>query len=232
MWGTLINAGAVIVGCLIGLLFHSRIPKKYIQIIFQGIGLFTLFVGIAMSLKTNNYLILVFSIVLGAIVGTLLNFENQINDFSGWIKKKIKTEDSKFAEGLVTAFLLYCMGSMTILGAFEEGLGNHPNLLLAKSLMDGISSIALTAGLGIGVMFSVVPLLIYQGALTFLAQMLKGHVSELYINELSAVGGLMLIGMGLNILDVTKIKVVNMLPALVIVLALVWMVTNYSHIFG
>lgn len=222
MWGTLINAGAIIVGSLIGLLFHSRIPKKYIQIIFQGIGLFTLFVGIAMALKTNNYLVLVFSIVLGSIIGTLLNFENQINGFSGWIKKKIKTEDSKFTDGLVSAFLLYCMGSMTILGAFEEGLGNHPNLLLAKSLMDGISSIALTAGLGIGVMFSVVPLLIYQGALTFLAQLLNDRVSSLYINELSAVGGLMLIGMGLNILDITRIKVVNMLPALVIVLVLVW----------
>ncbi len=222
MWGTFINAGAIIVGSLIGLLFHSRIPKKYIQIIFQGIGLFTLFVGIAMALKTNNYLVLVFSIVLGSIIGTLLNFENQINGFSGWIKKKIKTEDSKFTDGLVSAFLLYCMGSMTILGAFEEGLGNHPNLLLAKSLMDGISSIALTAGLGIGVMFSVVPLLIYQGALTFLAQLLNDRVSSVYINELSAVGGLMLIGMGLNILDITRIKVVNMLPALVIVLVLVW----------
>ncbi|MFA6400327.1 MAG: DUF554 domain-containing protein [Salinivirgaceae bacterium] len=222
MWGTLINAGAIIVGSLIGLLFHSRIQKKYIQIIFQGIGLFTLFVGIAMALKTNNYLVLVFSIVLGSIIGTLLNFENQINGFSGWIKKKIKAEDSKFTDGLVSAFLLYCMGSMTILGAFEEGLGNHPNLLLAKSLMDGISSIALTAGLGIGVMFSVVPLLIYQGALTFLAQLLNDRVSSVYINELSAVGGLMLIGMGLNILDITKIKVVNMLPALVIVLVLVW----------
>jgi len=223
MWGTLINAGAIIVGSLLGLLFHSRIPKKYIQIIFHGIGLFTLFVGIAMALKTSNYLVLVFSIVLGSILGTLLNFEDQINRFSGWIKIKIKTEDSKFSEGLVSAFLLYCMGSMTILGAFEEGLGNHPNLLLAKSLMDGISSIALTAGLGIGVMFSVVPLLIYQGALTFLAQMLNDRVSSLYINELSAVGGLMLIGMGLNILEITKIKVINMLPALVVVLALVWM---------
>jgi uncharacterized membrane protein YqgA involved in biofilm formation len=223
MWGTLINAGAIILGSILGLLFHSRIPKKYIQIIFQGIGLFTLFVGMAMALKTSNYLVLVFSIVLGSILGTLLNFEDQINRFSGWIKQKIKTEDSKFTEGLVSAFLLYCMGSMTILGAFEEGLGNHPNLLLAKSLMDGISSIALTAGLGIGVMFSVVPLLLYQGALTFLAQILNDRVSSVYINELSAVGGLMLIGMGLNILEITNIKVINMLPALVIVLALVWM---------
>lgn len=223
MWGTFINAGAIIVGSLLGLLFHSRIPKKYIQIIFHGIGLFTLFVGIAMALKTSNYLVLVFSIVLGSILGTLLNFEDQINRFSGWIKIKIKTEDSKFSEGLVSAFLLYCMGSMTILGAFEEGLGNHPNLLLAKSLMDGISSIALTAGLGIGVMFSVLPLLIYQGALTFLAHMLNDRVSSLYINELSAVGGLMLIGMGLNILEITKIKVINMLPALIVVLALVWL---------
>ncbi|MBI9069686.1 MAG: DUF554 domain-containing protein, partial [Salinivirgaceae bacterium] len=202
MTGTLINAGAIVLGSAIGLIFHSNIPKKYISIVFQGIGLFTIFVGIAMALKTDNYLILVFSIVLGGVLGTFLKFEDGLNSFSEWIKKRIKTNNSKFTEGLVTAFLLYCMGSMTILGAFEEGLGNAPNLLLAKSLMDGVSSIALSAGLGAGVMFSVVPLLLYQGGLTLLARLLNDKMTELMINELSAVGGLMLIGMGLSILEI------------------------------
>lgn len=222
MWGTLINVGAIIVGSIIGLLFHSSIPKKYITIIFQGIGLFTLFVGVAMALKTENYLVLVFSVVLGAVLGTWWNIELRIQGFSDWTKKKVKSNNSKFSEGMISAFLLYCMGSMTILGAFEEGLGNAPNLLLAKSLMDGISSIALTAGLGIGVMFSVVPLLIYQGGLTLFASLLNDKMNEVMINELSAVGGLLLIGMGLNILDITKIKVINMLPALIVVVILVY----------
>lgn len=222
MWGTLINVGAVILGSVIGLIFHARIPKKYITIIFQGIGLFTLFVGIAMSLKTENYLILVFSVVLGAIWGTWWNIELRIQRFSDWTKSKVKSDNHKFSEGMISAFLLYCMGSMTILGAFEEGLGNPPNLLLAKSLMDGISSIALAAGLGAGVMFSVIPLLIYQGGLTLFARVLNDQLNELMINELSAVGGLLLIGMGLNILEIAKIKVVNMLPALLVVVVLVY----------
>jgi hypothetical protein len=223
MWGTLINAGAIVVGSILGLLFHSNIPKKYIQIIFQAIGLFTLFVGIAMSLKTSNYLILVFSMVIGAILGTMMDLEKLINRFSEKLKTKIKTDNNKFSEGMISAFLLYCMGSMTILGAFEEGLGSSPNLLLAKSLMDGVSSIALSAGLGVGVIFSVVPLMLYQGGLTLFANLLNDKLSEPIINELSAVGGLMLIGMGLNILEIAKIKVINLLPALVIVVVLVWL---------
>lgn len=222
MTGTLINAGAILVGGTIGILFHSKIPQKYIKIVFQGIGLFTLFVGIAMTLKTNNYLILVFSIVLGSILGTALKLDFQIEKFSETIKNNVKSDNSKFSEGMITAFLLYCMGSMTILGAFEEGLGNAPNLLLAKSLMDGISSIALAAGLGIGVMFSVIPLLIYQGGLTLFASLLNNRMSETMINELSAVGGLMLIGMGIQILEIKNIKVINMLPALIIVVVLVY----------
>lgn len=222
MTGTLINVGAIIIGSLLGLLFHAKISKKYITIVFQGIGLFTLFIGVDMAFKTENYLIMILSIVVGGILGTLFKLEFQINRFSDFIKLKFKSDNSKFSEGLVTAFLLYCMGSMTILGAFEEGMGNAPNLLLAKSLMDGISSIALVAGLGIGVVFSVIPLLLYQGGLTLFANLLNDKLTELMINELSAVGGLMLIGMGLNILGITKIKVINMIPALVVVVILVY----------
>ncbi len=222
MIGTLINAGAIITGSLIGLVFHSKIPKKYIKIAFQGIGLFTLFIGVAMALKTDNYLIMILSIVVGGLLGTWFKLENMLNKFSDYIKKILKSDNSNFSEGFVTAFLLYCMGSMTILGAFEEGLGNTPNLLLAKSLMDGISSIALAAGLGVGVIFSVIPLLLYQGGLTLFANLLSDSMSELMINELSAVGGLLLIGMGLNILEISKIKVINMLPSLVVVVILVY----------
>lgn len=221
MLGTFINVGAVLIGGAIGLAFRSSIPKKYISIVFQAIGLFTLFVGVAMALKTNNYLVLVMSIVIGGLVGTAFRFDDGIESFAGKLKKRFKNGGSKFSEGLVTAFLLYCMGSMTILGAFEEGLGSSPNLLLAKSLMDGVSSIALAAGLGYGVLMSVVPLLLYQGGLTLLAGMLSNKLTDDVINELTAVGGLMLIGMGLNILEITKLKIINMLPALVVAVLIV-----------
>ncbi|MBM3331898.1 DUF554 domain-containing protein [candidate division WOR-3 bacterium] len=240
--GTLINVGAVVVGSLIGLFFHSRLPKRLTTVAFQGIGLFTLFIGFTMAAKTKSLLVLVFSIVLGAISGELLDIDRLLNRFGEWLRNRLErkrewrvesresipepspaTPDSplptpghsRFAEGLVTAFLLFCMGSMTVLGAIEEGLGGRPNLLAAKSVLDGFASLALAASLGIGVLFSVIPLLIYQGGLTLLAGSLPAVISDIVVNEVSAAGGLILIGLGITILEIKQLKVLNMLPALV-----------------
>jgi len=222
MLGTLVNIGAVLVGSTIGMLFHRRLPDKIIKIVFQGIGLFTLFLGFSMATKTANFLIMIFSIVLGSIIGQLLSLDEAFDKFSNRLKRRIGSQNDKFSEGLITAFLLFCMGSMTILGAFEEGLGNPPNLLYAKSLLDGFSSIALSAGLGIGVPFSTIPLLIYQGGLTLFAGWLGEFFRESVINEMSAVGGLMLIGLGINILEIKALKVINMLPGLVVAVILAY----------
>jgi uncharacterized protein len=229
--GTLINVGAVIAGSLIGLFFHARLPKRLVTVAFQGIGLFTLFIGFTMAAKTKSLLVLVFSIVLGAITGELLDIDRLLNRFGEWLRERLERKDvhhkdtkaqsgeppgrSRFAEGLVTAFLLFCMGSMTVLGAIEEGLGGRPNLLAAKSVLDGFASLALAASLGVGVLFSVIPLLIYQGGLTLLAGSLHGAMSEVVVNEISAAGGLILIGLGITILEIKQLKVLNMLPALV-----------------
>lgn len=221
MLGTIINVGAVIVGSVIGLLVHTKLPKRIVTIVFQGIGLFTIFLGIKMALKTDNLLIMVFSLVIGSIIGEFLNIEKGINNLSEYLKRKIKIGSDKFSEGLITAFLLFCLGSMTILGAIEEGLGNRPNLLLTKSLMDGFSSIALSASLGIGVIFSVIPLLIYQGGLTLFAGYAQNFFTQVMINELTAVGGILLIGLGINILEIFKLRISNMLPSLIIVIVLV-----------
>lgn len=223
MTGTLINVAAVIAGCTIGFLIHRRLPQKIITIVFHGIGLFTLFLGFSMAAKTANYLVLIFSIVLGSISGELLKIDRGLDRLSIYLKHKIGSANDKFAEGLVTAFLLFCLGSMTILGAFEEGLGGKPNLLLAKSMLDGFSSIALTAGLGIGVIFSVIPLLIYQGGLTLFASLLGDIFNDVIINEMTAAGGLMLIGLGINILEIKSIKVVNMLPGLLVAVILAYL---------
>lgn len=220
MIGTIVNAGAIILGSTIGILIHARLPQKISTIVFQGIGLFTLSLGISMAIKTNNFLIMIFSIVLGSIIGEILNIEALIDNLSHRLKRLVKSEDDRFTEGLLTSFLLFCMGSMTILGAIEEGLGNPPNLLLAKSLLDGFSSIALAASLGVGVAFSVVPLLLYQGGLTLFAGYLQNFFSTPIITELSATGGLLLIGLGISLLEIKKLKIINMLPSLIIVVIL------------
>ncbi len=220
MIGTIINVGAVIVGSVVGLILRKQLPEKLTTIAFQAIGLFTVFLGITMALKTEHFLIMIFSIVLGSIIGQLLDIDAWLTGLSEKLKKKWHSKNEKFSEGLVTAFLLFCMGSMTILGAIEEGLGGKPNLLLAKSLLDGFASIALSAALGIGVLFSIIPLFIYQGGLTLLAKLFENSVTIPIINELTAVGGLILIGLGITILEIKKLKVINMIPALVIVVVL------------
>ncbi len=222
MTGTLVNVAAIITGSLIGIIFKAKIKKKYTDIIFQAIGLFTMLVGVSMALKTNYLIIMVFSLVTGSLLGLFLDIEQKLQKLSNKLSTKVRFGNEHFSHGLVTAFLLFCMGSMTILGAFEEGSGQQPNLLLAKSLMDGMSSVALAAAFGIGVMFSSIPLFLYQGGLTLLAYFFSNTVSQVYINELTAVGGILLIGLGLNILNIAKIKVINMLPSLVIAVLLVY----------
>lgn len=223
MTGTLINAAAIIVGGSIGLILHSRLPERFSKIVFQGLGLFTLFLGVSMALKTNEFLIMIFSVLIGSVAGEAMRLEDWVNRLSETIKEKLSLKGGRFTEGLVTAFLLFCVGSMTILGAIEEGLGDEPNLLLAKSVMDGFSSIALTAAMGIGVIFSIVPLIIYQGGLTLAASWAGDYFDIAVINELTALGGILLLGLGLKILEIKSIKVINMLPSLVIVVVLAWL---------
>ncbi len=220
MIGTIVNILAVIAGGVIGLLIRSKLPDRFIKIVFQVMGLFTIFLGIWMALKTSNFLLLVGSLVLGAVCGELIDIDKYLKRFSDWLRAKTKIKEGKFSEGLVTAFLLYCMGSMTILGAIEEGVNNDPNLLLVKSLMDGISSIALASALGIGVIFSVIPMLLYQGGLTVFASSVSVFFTDPIVNDLSATGGILLIGLGINILEIKQIKVINMIPALVFVVLL------------
>lgn len=223
MEGTFINAAAVIVGSFLGLLIHSKLPERIVKISFQAIGLFTLFLGFNMASETQNFMVIIFSIVLGSIIGETIKLEKQINGLSNFLKNKLKSKNQKFTEGLITAFLLFCVGSMAILGSIEEGLGGEPNLLLAKSVLDGFSSLALSSSLGVGVIFAVVPMVIYQGGITLFAGYLNNFFTEAIIAELTAVGGLLLIGLGLSLLEIKKIKVVNMLPSLVMAIILAYL---------
>ncbi|MBN1927502.1 MAG: DUF554 domain-containing protein [Prolixibacteraceae bacterium] len=220
--GTLVNIATVIAGSLLGFFFHSKLPHRIVKIIFQAIGLFTLYIGITMAMKTNQILIMIFSMVIGSAIGELIDIDKYIHKFSNWVKRKIKSENETFSEGMISAFLLFCMGSMTILGAFEEGTQGKSDLLIAKSVMDGFSSVALASALGIGVAFSILPLLIFQGGLTLLSFWLGNLMPDTVVNEMSAVGGLMLVGLAISILEIRKIKVINMIPALVFAIILAY----------
>ena len=204
------------------MLLKAKLPEK-IKTVFSAVGLFTLFLGFSMALKAENILILVFSLILGGIFGELLDIEKFTDIQTAKIKKRIKFGGEKFSEGMLTAFLLYCMGSMTILGALDEGIKKDSTLLITKSVMDGFSSIALASAFGIGVAFSILPMLLFQGGLTLLAIYFGEFISQTMINELSAVGGILLIGLGINILEIKQIKIFNLLPALLFAVLLVWL---------
>ncbi len=218
--GTLINVAAVIIGSLIGLLINRKLPAKIITIIFQVMGLFTLFLGISMSLKTEHYLVVIGSLVIGAVIGEFIDLDKYMKRWSEKLKKKLRMGNDKFSDGMITAFLLYCMGAMTIMGAIEEGVEGSYDILLMKSLMDGVSSIALASGMGIGVMFSSIPLLLYQGGLTLFSSFIGERLTDVIINDLGAVGGILLIGLGINILEIKQLKILNMIPALLVVVIL------------
>lgn len=216
--GSIVNALSVIIGSIIGIYFGSFLSEKIRKAVFQIIGLFTLALGMQMSLKTNQFLILLVSLITGTIIGESLSIEKSIESLSNKLKIKLQSENKLFSEGLITAFLLYCVGSMTFVGSIEEGIHQERTLMYTKSLMDGITSILLASSFGTGVLFSAIPLLIFQSALTLGAHYFESYLHPELITEISAVGGVIIIGIGLNILEITKIKVSNMLPALLLII--------------
>ncbi|MDD4990179.1 MAG: DUF554 domain-containing protein [Candidatus Pacebacteria bacterium] len=218
--GTLIDTALVIIGGLVGLFLHKAFPERVKVIVFQAIGLSIIVVGIQMALHVGNLLLLIFSMLIGGIIGEVIDLQKHFENFGDFLKRKIKSKNNNFTEGIVTAFLIFCIGSMTIIGAIEEGLTGDYSLLLAKSVLDGFTSLALASTYGIGVLFSFIPLLIYQGGITILAIQFKGLFSESVVNELTAVGGVLILGLGINLLGIKKIKVANLLPALIIIIVL------------
>ncbi|MDR2847468.1 MAG: DUF554 domain-containing protein [Bacteroidales bacterium] len=222
MIGTLVNAVAVVAGSSIGLLFKKNLPEKLQDVYFQAVGLFTLLLGVKMSLDISSPLLVVLSLVLGGFIGTKLKLNERTEQMGDYIKTKTKSQNDRFTEGITTAFLLFCIGSMTIVGAIEEGLGNTSDLLLTKALMDFFSAIMLASGLGIGVLFSFIPLLIFQGGITLVVSLVGKDIPAAIITEISVVGGIILIGLGLSLLKIKKMELINFLPALLLICLLVW----------
>jgi len=215
MLGTIVNVIAVVAGSVLGLILRGRLPEKFKRVVFQAIGLVTLFLGVQMAFKTENIPVLFFSMLLGAVLGEAMDIEGYIERFGNAIKARLGRGDDRFVEGFLSASLLFCTGSMAIIGSIEDGIRGDPTILYAKSMMDGFASISLASALGIGVLFSAIPILLYQGGITLLASQAKKLFTEVIINEVSAAGGLILIGLAINLLEIRKIKVANMLPAII-----------------
>jgi uncharacterized membrane protein YqgA involved in biofilm formation len=223
MIGTLVNTGAVIAGGSIGLIFKKKQPEKYQTIYFQAVGLFTLLYGVTMAINMSSPLLVILSLVTGGFLGARMQLEKRAEQLGDYIQQKIRIKNDRFTEGLVTSFLLFCVGSMTILGAIEEGFGKTSDILLTKSILDFFSAIMLAAGLGTGVLFSVIPLLLFQGGITLLVSIVGKDIPPQIVSELTVVGGIILIGLSFNLLKIKKIEVINLLPALVFICIFIWL---------
>lgn len=218
MIGVWVNGLAVVVGGLLGGLLRGGMKEKYSQTINYGLALCVIIIGIGGALKTNEMLAMIISVVVGSALGELLRIEDGINRLGEWAQSKLSKGDTGFAAGFVNASLLFCVGTMAVVGSLEAGLQNKPDTLLAKAALDGVFSIILASSFGPGVIFSAVPLTLYQGGIALLAGVLSPLLTDVLINEMSAVGSLLIIGIGINSMSITKerIRVGNMLPAIVI----------------
>jgi uncharacterized membrane protein YqgA involved in biofilm formation len=217
MIGTIVNTAAVAAGAIIGILLKKKMPERVTSIYFQAIGLFTMAIGMSMAVKMEHILIVVASLALGSLLGEWMNIENRVNTLGENFKQRFRIGSEQFSEGLTTAFLLFCVGSMTILGTIQEGTGGSPDLLYTKSLMDFFSSMLLASAFGVSVALSAIPLFIFQASLTLIAMFAGSFFTPEIILELTSVGGILLVGLGLNILHISNLRVMNMLPALVVV---------------
>ena len=218
MIGTLINVVTVTIGSLIGLVIRKGLSKRFEEMLFQVVGVFTIGLGVTMSIRLKNPITIILSLLSGSLIGEALKIDLKLNSIVQRIS--VRFEDSRtFTRGLVLAFLTYCVGPMTILGAINDGMGDS-SLLIVKAIMDGFVSIAYASSLGIGVLFSVIPLFLYQGSITLLAFLLKNYLVGELLENFTATGGIILIALALELLGLKKMKVLNMLPSLFMVIPL------------
>jgi Uncharacterized membrane protein, possible Na+ channel or pump len=219
--GTIVNALAVICGGSIGLLLKKGFPEKLNKTIMKGLGLCVLYIGITGMLEGINTLIIIISIVIGASIGELLDLDKRLSDMAKKIEEKVgskknieKKEQSTIAEGLVTSTLLFCVGAMAIVGSLQSGLGQGHDTIYTKAILDFVAAILFASTLGIGVLFSAILVFLYQGSITLLANFIAPFLSDVVVSEMTCVGSLLIAGLAFNMLEMTKIKVMNYVPAI------------------
>jgi len=219
--GTIINVATILIGGLLGLALRERFPERIAQTALQVMGLFTLLVGISMALKGQELIPVLVSLAFGAMLGEWLDIEGGLERLGERLEKKFKVSAASPSKGMIYASLVFCAGSMAIVGSIADGVQGDHSILVTKAMMDGIISIPFAAGMGFGVLGSALPVLIYQGSLTLLARYLQAIFSPEIIREMTAVGGVIVMGIGVNIMGLQKIRVGNFLPALAVIILLI-----------
>ncbi|SFG90304.1 hypothetical protein SAMN05660649_03106 [Desulfotomaculum arcticum] len=228
MTGTIVNAVAIITGAVIGISLKRGISNSIKNTVMQGIGLAVLLVGAQMSLQGSHLLVIIISLALGGICGEVFKIEYRLEQLGIWLENKVGGNGGDVARAFVTTSLIYCVGAMAVVGAIEDGIQSNPDTLFAKSMLDGVSAIFFASTMGIGVLFSSVPVFIYQGTITLLASTVKTILNPYVINQLTATGGLLIIGIAFNILEIKKIKIGNLLPAILFVIPLAYFAQKYN----
>ncbi len=234
MTGTLINVAAIIIGSLIGIIFGARLSDNLKSTVVNGMGLFTSAIGLQMFLQTQESLIVLGALIVGAVLGEWWRIEEGIANLGAWLEKRFTGSSeggtsSRFVRGFLAASLLYCTGPIAIMGSIQDGLNGDFQLLAVKSVLDGFISIAFASTLGIGVMFSILPIFVYQGGISLLSGTLSSVINEAMMTEMTATGGVILFGLGISsLLEIKKIRVGNFLPAILIAPVIVWAISVFS----
>ena len=226
MVAVLVNVATVLLGSTVGLIFRNKINEKFTKAVISALTLVTILIGLSSALGTADILCVIICMALGTIIGELIRIDDGIEGAGDFIKRKLlkgKNKENRFTEGFVTACIVFCVGSMTIMGSFEAGINGNNSIIYAKSALDFVSSMMFAAAMGMGVPFAALFVLVFQGALTLLAGVLAPFLSAAVVAEMSAVGGVILVGMGINMLELSprRIKVANMLPAIFLPIAYV-----------
>lgn len=233
MIGTILNVAAILIGGAIGIFFGSRLPEPLKNTVIAALGLFVMVTGIQMFLKTQNAMLVLTALIVGAILGEWWRIEDRMAALGGWLERKFTRGEgntsSRFVRGFLSASLIYCTGPMAILGAITDGLRGDYLTLSIKSVLDGFITIAFSSTLGVGVLFSVIPVFIYQGSISLLAHQLSSILSDPMINEMTATGGVILSGLSISsLLEIKKIRVGNFLPALIVAPLIVYILSLFK----
>ncbi len=216
MLGTIVNTIAIILGSLLGVSLRRGISDRYKETVIAAIGLAVLLIGLKSALQTNDILLVIISLALGAIIGEMLHIEDHLESIGFWIGSRLGRTGEGVAQAFVTSSLVFCVGAMAIVGALESGLAGNHQTLFAKSIIDGVTAVIFSSTLGIGVIFSALAVFCYQGAITLTASYLKPFLTPAVVAQMSAVGGLLIVAIGLHILEIKKLRIGNMLPGLFI----------------
>lgn len=222
--GTIVNGICIVAGTLLGL-FFTKIPERYKETVMHGIGLAVILIGMQMAFSTENIVVVLLSLLTGALIGEGIHLEKKLNHLGKWLEKKFTTtHESSIAQGFITASLIFVIGAMSVIGALDSGIRGDHEVLLTKSFIDGFVAMVLATSLGFGVMFSVIPVVFYQGSIALFATQIDQWIPQAYLEgfivEMTAVGGLMIVAIGLNLLKLTSIRVANLLPGLLTVAAI------------